>query len=110
MSKRSSKRSLGATERDKSLGKTVDNFKFELPPSCLLNYVKKILIDKMPGKYFLSAHPYPKIDGEMFILKPQKKDQTSKDAITYRDYSLRKRIENVGRGLTSSEGRKTLRT
>lgn len=72
MSKRSSKRSLGATERDKSLGKTAENFKYELPPNCLLNYVKKLLIDKMPGKYFLSAHPYPKIDGEMFILKPKK--------------------------------------
>ena len=108
MSKRSSKRSLGATERDKSLGKTAENFKYELPPNCLLNYVKKLLIDKMPGKYFLSAHPYPKIDGEMFILKPKKQDQGSKDAITYRDYSLRKRIENSGGGMT--EGRKTMRS
>ena len=98
LSKRSSRRSVGAkSERDKSLSKTADQFRFELPPACMLTFVKKLLIDKLPAKYFLSAHPFPKIEGEMFIIKPQKKDQSSKDSIIYRDYSLRKRIETTGR-------------
>mmetsp|Transcript_34344 Transcript_34344/g.42397 ORF Transcript_34344/g.42397 Transcript_34344/m.42397 type:complete len:95 (-) Transcript_34344:912-1196(-) len=72
--------------------------------------VKKLLIDKMPGKYFLSSHPYPKIEGEMFIIKPKKQDQSSKDAIIYRDYSLCKRIETTpGRVNSAEQARKQLR-
>lgn len=42
----------------------------------------------------LVAHPLPTLDGEMLILQPKKEDQQDgSDEITYRDYSLRKRIQ-----------------
>ena len=50
----------------------------------------------MAAKYFLGSHPYPKIEGELIVFKPQKNDQTQgKDVILLRDYSLRKRIETT---------------
>lgn len=56
--------------------------------------MKKVLIEKLAAKYFLSSHPYPKIEGELIIFKPKKDDQDKgKDVIVYRDYSLRKRNE-----------------
>ena len=36
--------------------------------------MKKVLIEKMEGKYFLASHPFPKILGEMIIFKPKKAD------------------------------------
>ena len=58
--------------------------------------MKKVLIEKMAAKYFLGSHPYPKIEGELIVFKPQKNDQTQgKDVILLRDYSLRKRIETT---------------
>lgn len=77
-----------------SLNKTDANFKYELPESCYLSMMKKVSIDKMEAKYFLTSHPYPKLEGEMIIFKPKKADQTQgKEVMIYRDYSLRKRIE-----------------
>ena len=80
------------------MNKTIDSsFKVEIPDSCLLTMMKKVLVEKFEGsKYLLTSHPYPKIEGEMIIFKPRKDDQTQgKDVIVYRDYSLRKRIETV---------------
>jgi len=42
----------------------------------------------------LLAHPYPAIEGEMLLLQPKKEDQADKEMVTYRDYSLRKRMPN----------------
>jgi len=100
ISKRSgsrSKRSVSRTGGDSKsqMAKTAQNFKFDLPPSCHMTLVKRLLIDKMPGKYFLASHPYPKIEGELMIIRPKKEDQSSKDAVIYRDYSLRKRLETM---------------
>ena len=82
-----------------ALNKTADQgFKYEIPPSCMVSMMKKVLIEKMSGKFFLASHPYPKIEGEMIIFKPKKGDQTQgKDVIVYRDFSLRKRIETVAK-------------
>ena len=58
--------------------------------------IKKVLIEKLASKFFLAVHPFPRLEGEMLIFKPKKKDQTKgKDIIVYRDYSLRKRIETT---------------
>ena len=62
----------------------------------MVSMMKKVLIEKMTGKYFLASHPYPKLEGEMIIFKPQKGDQNNgKDIIVYRDFSLRKRVETT---------------
>ena len=70
-----------------SLNKTADNFKYEIPESCYVSMMKKVLIEKMAAKYFLASHPFPKIEGEMIVFKPKKNDQNQgKDVIIYRDY------------------------
>ena len=48
--------------------------KFDIPESCYLTMMKKILIEKLESKFFLAVHPYPRIEGEMIIIKPQKED------------------------------------
>jgi len=77
------------------MAKTSMSFKFDLPVECHQTLVKRLLIDKLPAKYFVASHPCPKIEGELIIIRPKKEDQNSKDAIIYRDYSLRKRIETM---------------
>ena len=57
-----------------AMGKTSQSFKFDIPVSCHITLVKKLLIDKMPGKFFVSSHPFPKIEGELMIIKPKKED------------------------------------
>ena len=57
------------------MNKTSDTFKWELPPSCHVSMMKKVLIEKnMTQKYVLASHPYPKLEGEMIIFKPKKED------------------------------------
>lgn len=71
-------------------------FKYEIPPSCYLTMMKKVLIDKLPAKYFLASHPFPRIPGEMMVFRPKKQDQAkNSDEIVYRDFSLRKRLETT---------------
>lgn len=97
-SKRSSKRSTldKSQYQNMSLNKMPDTLKFNIPESCYISMMKKVLIEKMEAKYFLASHPFPKIEGEMIICKPKKNDQTQgKEVIIYRDYSLRKRIETT---------------
>lgn len=58
-----------------SLNKTTENFKFEIPTSCHVSMMKKVLIEKkMPFQYVLASHPYPKHEGEMIIFKPKRED------------------------------------
>ena len=75
-SKRSSKRSnLDASRyQSMSLNKTADMIKYDIPVKCHISMMKKVLIDKMPAKYFLASHPYPRIPGEMMVFKPRKQD------------------------------------
>jgi len=44
----------------------------------------------------LCVHPHPSFEGEILLIQPKKEDQDKddKDAIIYRDYSLRKRLPN----------------
>lgn len=72
----------------------MDNYKYDLPQECLLRMMKTLKIEKLDKKYVLSVHPYPIIEGEMLIFSTKKQDQDVKDLITYRDYSLRKRLPN----------------
>lgn len=67
--------------------------------------MKKVLIEKLPAKYFLASHPYPKLEGEMIIFKPRKEDQDPEDksVIIYRDFSLRKRIETMPKSNYTTE-------
>ena len=81
------------------------SFKWNLPTSCFITLMKRILIDKLPGKYFIASHPYPRIEGQLFVLQPKKEDQASKDSIIYRDYSLRKRLETSPPEMPSSTQR-----
>lgn len=65
-----------------------------IPESCYVNFSKNCKIEKLESKYLLVAHPLPTLEGEMLILQPKKEDQQDgSDEITYRDYSLRKRIQ-----------------
>lgn len=69
-----------------------DDYKYEIPESCLQVLMKGLKIEKLSKKYVLVAHPNPIIEGEMLLFQPQKQDQYDKELIIYRDYSLRKRI------------------
>ena len=94
LSRRSDKKS--ESMRQSRLGNEDATTKFEIPESCYLTMMKKILIEKLENKFFLAVNPFPRIEGEMIIFKPQKEDQTrGKDVLVYRDFSLRKRIETT---------------
>lgn len=54
--------------------------------------MKDTKIEKLDNRYLLVVHPMPIIEGEMLVFQPRKADQDVKDLITYRDYSLRKRM------------------
>ena len=99
LSKRSSKKSNMDASRYQtmSMNKTGEGFKHDVPHSCLVSMMKKGLIEKLPAKYFLASHPFPKLEGEMVVFKPRKEDQDPEDkkVIVYRDFSLRKRIETT---------------
>ena len=76
-SKRSSKKSqLDASKyQSMSVAKHSESFKYEIPESCYVSMMKKVLVEKFEEtKYFLASHPYPKIEGEMLIFKPKKTD------------------------------------
>lgn len=72
---------------------STENFKYEIPETCHVTMMKKVVIEKLDQKYCLVAHPYPMVEGQMMIFQPKKADQKDSDLIVYRDYSLRKRIE-----------------
>ena len=72
-----------------------ESFKFEIPETCHVSILKKVLIEKLDAKYLLTVHPRPSCENEMLIFKPRKEDQKESDEIVYRDYSLRKRIEST---------------
>jgi hypothetical protein len=57
---------------------------------------KDAKIEKLEAKYLLMAHPFPALEGEMLLLQPKKEDQNADDkkTVSYRDYSLRKRLPN----------------
>ena len=55
-----------------SVGKANDLIKYDIPIKCNVTMMKKVLIDKLPAKYFLASHPYPKIPGEMLVFRPRK--------------------------------------
>lgn len=44
--------------------------KFDIPESCFLTMMKKILIEKLQDKFFLAVNPFPRVEGEMIIFKP----------------------------------------
>ena len=69
-----------------------DLYKYEIPEKCHLSMLKKVKIEQLEEKFKLISHPFPQISGEMLVFRPRKEDQTEKDSIIYRDYSLRKRL------------------
>jgi len=97
MSQLSKKSAMDNTRQSQIGSQIIDtDAKMEIPESCYLSFMKRILIEKLESKFFLAVHPFPRLEGEMIIFKPQKEDQTrGKDVIVYRDYSLRKRIETT---------------
>ena len=44
-----------------SLNKTSEMFKYDIPVSCNVTMMKKVLIDKLPAKYFLLRIPTPRL-------------------------------------------------
>jgi hypothetical protein len=75
------------------INKDLAKLKYDVPEKCKINFAKNTRIEKLDGKFLLIAHPHPALEGELLILKPQKKDQESgEEDIVFRDYSLRKRI------------------
>ena len=77
----------------RSTSKVDDSYKYEIPESCHVAMMKKVKIEKLSSKFLLCADPYPLIEGQMICFQPKKDDQKVKEAIIYRDYSLRKRLE-----------------
>lgn len=71
---------------------STENFKYEIPETCILKMMKKVHIENMEQKYCLVSHPYPLVEGQMMIFQPKKADK-EEGIIPYRDFSLRKRIE-----------------
>ena len=69
-----------------------DLYKYEIPETCHISMLKKVKIEQLEEKFKLISHPFPQISGEMLVFRPRKEDQTEKDSIIYRDYSLRKRL------------------
>jgi hypothetical protein len=90
-----SRKSFGSEkELHEEVNKKFDEEKMIIPESCYVNFSKNCKIEKLESKYLLVAHPLPTLEGEMLILQPKKEDQQDgSDEITYRDYSLRKRIQ-----------------
>ena len=68
--------------------------------------MKKVKIEKLSSKFLLCADPYPLIEGQMICFQPKKEDQKVKEAIIYRDYSLRKRLETQQKPDLESFGKK----
>jgi len=80
-------------ELQEEINKKFDEEKMMIPESCYINFRKNCKIEKLASKYLLVAHPLPSLEGEMLIIQPKKEDQQDgSEEITYRDYSLRKRI------------------
>lgn len=74
------------------INKELENVKFEIPSSCFYSFSKHSRIEKFDQKYILVVHPTPVFEGEMLLVQPKKEDQSDKDTIVFRDYSLRKRL------------------
>ena len=51
--------------KDSTLSK--DDYKTEIPESCYQTLMKEIRIEKLDKKYFLIAHPFPVMEGEMLL-------------------------------------------
>lgn len=41
--------------------------KYELPKTCKLPFDRKLIVDVLTNGYYLAAHPYPQIEGEMLL-------------------------------------------
>lgn len=90
-------RKSGKADQDTAdqINQELENLKFEIPGTCMINFPKNAKIEKLEAKYMLVAHPHPSLEGEMLLIQPKKDDQADKDHfVTYRDYSLRKRMPN----------------
>ncbi len=68
-----------------------DDWKTEIPDSCLLTFMKGNKIADLEKKFVLLSHPTPIVEGEMIMFQPFDQDQIDEQLIMYRDYSLRKR-------------------
>ena len=68
-----------------------DDWKTEIPDSCLLTFMKGNKIADLEKKFVLLSHPSPIIEGEMVMFQPFEQDQIDEQLIMFRDYSLRKR-------------------
>lgn len=85
------------------INQELDQLKFVIPASCMMNLNKNLRIEKLEGKYQLLAHPAPSFEGEMLLIQPKREDQDDADLVVYRDYSLRKRIPNRDRVISATE-------
>ena len=80
-----------------------ENLKYTIPETCYIKIAKKLKIEKLDAKYNLCSHPFPLVEGEMILFQPKKEDQTQKlYDITYRDYSLCKRLETSVKPVTAA--------
>lgn len=68
-----------------------DDWRTELPESCLLTFMKGNKIADLEKRFVLMSHPSPILEGEMVMFQPFEQDQIDDQLIMYRDYSLRKR-------------------
>ena len=52
-----------------------DEWRTEIPESCLLTFMKGNKIAELDKKFVLLSHPYPIIEGEMVMFQPLDQDQ-----------------------------------
>ena len=58
-------------------------------------------VEKLSSNYVLVQHPFPQIEGEMMIYQINDEDKPKDGTMTYRDFSLRKRIHTAVQKFTS---------
>ena len=67
--------------------------KYDIPNNCKLQLLKASRIQKLEENFLLMVHPYPQIEGELLLFQV-KVDEQEGDFMTYRDFSLVKRMQN----------------
>ena len=50
------------------------DYKLEIPDSCMMHIMKGCRIEKLHKKYVLLVHPFPLMEGEMILFQPLKAD------------------------------------
>jgi uncharacterized glyoxalase superfamily protein PhnB len=56
--------------------------------------LRKNVIHELDDNYFMVAHPFPQMEGELILYQPRK-GTGDKKMLTFRDFSLKKRVKTT---------------